>query len=95
MVGERNAKILWHIFMPSMLPPSLGMDTDVGSHHCAANCVTCREHLVTPRADSADAHCLIKCFGVLKVSKCFTVVQSMHSNGILAIPVVWPNRLTG
>ena len=41
MVGERNAKSLWHMFMPS-----LGIDTHVGSHQCAANCVTCPEHLV-------------------------------------------------
>ena len=40
-VGERNAKSLPHILMPSVLPPSLGVDTDVGIATAALPAVSC------------------------------------------------------
>ncbi|XP_070203199.1 uncharacterized protein [Littorina saxatilis] len=45
VVGERNAKSLKHMIMPTVLPPALTVDSDSGVAKCGKTCIICKEHL--------------------------------------------------
>ena len=54
VVGERNARTLSTILMPSVLPPNTPRDQQPGSHKCDKTCVICREHLINATTFSSD-----------------------------------------
>ena len=46
VVGERNSRNLRGIIIPTVLPPSMDKNEELGVQKCPKTCVTCREHLV-------------------------------------------------